>query len=231
MKLALRLSSFTFGLALLATPLAASAQTPDGQTPAIESVCDGLPGALFGLCNAYCEALDCDAGFSNPTACDRVLGNYLKHSGGPVPPCLNAGDTCEDKAKELASNYDYWCRVTEPKPEVCAERTKLEYERYLGDCEDECSVAPETAVCEDTWQPCGAVCQQEAQGVFDECRGGSGVCSNECLEKAGKVFSECYTSQKFGERTCIDTCTSHCQDDTCRKTCASTGFFPDCWGE
>ncbi len=41
----------------------AVAQTPDGETPANEGVCDELliatPG-LYGLCVAYCEALECD---------------------------------------------------------------------------------------------------------------------------------------------------------------------------
>ena len=36
------------------------ALTPDGKTPAEETVCEGLSGAAFGLCNAYCEAMDCD---------------------------------------------------------------------------------------------------------------------------------------------------------------------------
>jgi len=42
------------------------ATTPDGETPAEESVCDGLPDAQFGICNAYCEAMDCDS--DNPKA-------------------------------------------------------------------------------------------------------------------------------------------------------------------
>ena len=42
---------------------AASAQTPDGQTPAGESVCDalqaeGVTRGLYGLCVAFCEAQD-----------------------------------------------------------------------------------------------------------------------------------------------------------------------------
>lgn len=39
---------------------AALAKTPDGRTPAEETVCDGEVGAAYGLCNAYCEAMDCD---------------------------------------------------------------------------------------------------------------------------------------------------------------------------
>ena len=65
------------------------AQTADGQTPAEEHVCDGNTGALWGLCVAYCEAMDCDYAFphASDTACDHVLANYLKKSNGVLPPC------------------------------------------------------------------------------------------------------------------------------------------------
>ncbi len=47
------MTTFLFAAGLvLAVPLVASAQTPDGETPAVETVCDGESGAAFGLCNA-----------------------------------------------------------------------------------------------------------------------------------------------------------------------------------
>ena len=73
-------------LALLATlPLAAS--TPDGQTPSEETVCDGQTGAAYGLCTAYCEAMDCDspAPHASPTACSRVAENFTRITGLPLP--------------------------------------------------------------------------------------------------------------------------------------------------
>ena len=69
----------------------AFAQTPDGQTPAEETVCqeNELGGALKGLCNAYCEAMDCDGDpNANLTACQSVQDKFLKKSGGIEPPCL-----------------------------------------------------------------------------------------------------------------------------------------------
>ena len=74
-------------LALLAALLPASASTPDGQTPAEETVCDGQIGAAFGLCNAYCEAMDCDSPEpeASPRACERVRDNYIRHTGLPLP--------------------------------------------------------------------------------------------------------------------------------------------------
>ncbi len=68
-------------------------QTPDGETPAVEDVCDGLEGASYGLCNAYCEAMDCDDPETKASdkACEKVLGNYQKQTDFPGPPC----DCCE----------------------------------------------------------------------------------------------------------------------------------------
>jgi len=70
-------------------------QTPDG-APAVEDVCDGLEGVSYGLCNAYCEAMDCDS--DNPqasdTACEKVLANFEKKTDGNMPPCIAA--TCDD---------------------------------------------------------------------------------------------------------------------------------------
>ena len=75
-------------LALLASVLPAAAKTPDGQPPSEETICDNQTGAAYGLCNAYCEAMDCDspAPQASPTACARVLANFMRHAG-TAPPC------------------------------------------------------------------------------------------------------------------------------------------------
>lgn len=58
---------------------ASMAKTPDGQTPSEETICDVETGAAFGLCNAYCEAMDCDSPDTraNQRACDRVAQNFM----------------------------------------------------------------------------------------------------------------------------------------------------------
>lgn len=63
--------------------------TPDGIPPSGEDVCDGDTGAAYGLCVAFCEAMDCDSGNANasPTACDKVADNYERRTGS-LPPCL-----------------------------------------------------------------------------------------------------------------------------------------------
>lgn len=65
------------------------AQTPDGETPAEETVCDAEAGAAFGLCSAFCEAMDCgsDSPLASAKACEKVGDNFEKITGGP-PPCM-----------------------------------------------------------------------------------------------------------------------------------------------
>lgn len=83
-------------LALSAGP--AQAKTPDGKTPAEETVCDAEIGAGFGLCNAFCEAMDCDLlplfggdgdvlPNASERACLKTLDNYIKLTGNTAFPC------------------------------------------------------------------------------------------------------------------------------------------------
>jgi hypothetical protein len=69
--------------ALLLLTIPAMAKTPDGETPAEETVCDIYEGDAFGLCNAYCEAMDCDYESPNasPQACAAVARNFLRATG------------------------------------------------------------------------------------------------------------------------------------------------------
>jgi hypothetical protein len=94
----------------------AMAQTPDGLTPAEETVCDDahLTGALWGLCNAYCEAMDCDieSHYASQQACDRVLANFMVKSGGLAPPCYMDPDLDDD----VIPNDDDNC-LSDPNPD------------------------------------------------------------------------------------------------------------------
>jgi hypothetical protein len=75
--------------------------TPDGETPAAETVCDGLEGAQFGLCNAYCEAMDCDSANpnANATACAKVRERYLEKGGDESR--LSCGCPCDFSTEGL----------------------------------------------------------------------------------------------------------------------------------
>jgi hypothetical protein len=59
-----------------------------GQAVAEENACDGYKGAAYGLCNAYCEAMDCDSEAYNASekACDVIYLRFEKLTGAP-PPC------------------------------------------------------------------------------------------------------------------------------------------------
>jgi len=68
---------------------AAAAKTPDGSPPSQETVCDGQTGAAYGLCTAFCEAMDCDSDDpqASQTACDKVGAKFLTITG-QAPPCV-----------------------------------------------------------------------------------------------------------------------------------------------
>ena len=83
---------------LAAAAVPAVAKTSDGQTPAEETVCDNETEA-FGLCNAYCEAMDCDSPnhHASDQACASVRRNFERQTGRPIPcavpcPCFDVLD-------------------------------------------------------------------------------------------------------------------------------------------
>ena len=82
-------------VAILMFTISVQAKTPDGQTPAEETVCENEVGAAFGLCNAYCEAMDCDSDNpnANDIACQRVGDKFIQLTGQDLP-C--EGDECFD---------------------------------------------------------------------------------------------------------------------------------------
>ncbi|HKX56864.1 MAG TPA: hypothetical protein VJN01_12215 [Xanthomonadales bacterium] len=97
--------------------------TPDGQTPAEESVCDGLTGSEFGLCNAYCEATDCSDGvnYANIRACESLAKNWAKQTGSQTFPC-----DCDDgfvffPGEGCGCGYDLLITITDFRPLGCPE--------------------------------------------------------------------------------------------------------------
>lgn len=90
-------------LPLVATlPMTAFAGTPDGQTPAEETVCDGYHGAAYGLCVSYCEARDCDdpAKHAADRACAVTEKKFLSLTGLTEMPCTTQGPTCTIDAQD-----------------------------------------------------------------------------------------------------------------------------------
>lgn len=80
--------AFFFSLVIVAA-VGVFGKTPDGVTPSQETVCDNEKGAAFGLCNAYCEAMDCTDPNqkASDNGCEAVKRNFEKKTGRPLP-CL-----------------------------------------------------------------------------------------------------------------------------------------------
>jgi hypothetical protein len=87
-------------LSLVFLSIPVHAQTPDGETPANEGVCDKLMGAtpgLYGLCVAFCEAQDCPDPDSVSAQCEPSkqklleIYNRKKQPGDPEMPCVSQG--------------------------------------------------------------------------------------------------------------------------------------------
>lgn len=75
---------------------AAYAKTADGVTPSEETVCSGLAAPAFGLCNAYCEAMDCHLAepHASRKACDQVRKNFQRKTGSDLP-CESFACPCQ----------------------------------------------------------------------------------------------------------------------------------------
>ena len=75
----------------------AYAKTPDTYTPAVETVCPAFQndtGPAFGLCNSYCEAIDCGDPMqhANDRACERIANYFTKTTGMRLPDDLPVYD-------------------------------------------------------------------------------------------------------------------------------------------
>lgn len=94
-----------------------------GQAVANDDPCENESGAAYGLCNAYCEAMDCDdpeMQEASDNACERVKANYLKITGNELTceteltdedacPCYSAEDVqimVADSQNPLYGCYD-----------------------------------------------------------------------------------------------------------------------------
>ena len=93
------------------------AQTPDGETPAEEWVCDGLFDDLsFGICNAYCEAMDCDnpnRAKANDKACLAHARKWEKIAG-PIPLPCNENATISLTKSVNAADPERFITVGDP---------------------------------------------------------------------------------------------------------------------
>ena len=94
--------------------VAALAAVASSAAFAQEDVCDMESGAAFGLCNAYCEAMDCDlandddpntAPAASTLACLKVYDNFMQLRG-TAPPCEAALGFCGDGVADVGEQCD-----------------------------------------------------------------------------------------------------------------------------
>ena len=107
---------FAFALLTALAPSPALAQTPDGDPPAVEEVCAEEAGAAFGLCNAYCEAMDCELGFeeapypdASENACLKVEARYLQITGRVLYALQCGTAACPPGTEGCTCGEEYFC--------------------------------------------------------------------------------------------------------------------------
>jgi hypothetical protein len=157
---------------LIAAAPGAFAKTPDGMPPSQETVCSGLTGAAFGLCNAYCEAQDCDV-HPRPS-CPVLRRNFEKTTGSAVFPCdrrcgngtIEGDEECDPPRSGCPDGRICNADCTCPLP-FCGDQ--------MIDPGEECD--PPGSPCT-TGLPCLGDCTCEAHLVCCECAGTSPSCLN-----------------------------------------------------
>lgn len=72
-------------------------------SPAQDGVCDGLEGAAYGLCNAYCNEMKCgtDQQKASDKGCGKVLNVFKRKSSLLYAPC---NDPCAQYVKNNPDN-------------------------------------------------------------------------------------------------------------------------------
>lgn len=148
-----------------------------------ERACEaaGLRGSAFGLCNAYCEAVDCDGESprGSARACDRLADLFDRAGGGEPLPC-EFRDSDGDGVGDDGDNC-----VNDPNPE----QDDFDLDE-VGDVCDNCPTEPNPGQ-EDEF---GAV------GVGD-------ACDCECFTvlDVAALIAELQDPSVYSDVTCIDT--------------------------
>ncbi len=85
---------------------AAYAQTPE------EDVCGEYTDNAWGLCNAFCTAMDCDGEEPNASgqACGQVAANFIRATDGKSLPCIESAAPTDTQAGSCPCNFSlpFW---------------------------------------------------------------------------------------------------------------------------
>ena len=129
--------------------------------PPTEDACANETGAAYGLCNAYCEAMDCDGEpEASATACTKVQDKYTQITGHGLP--------CEEVADCPCSAIFDWTAVLAGATLDCDDSEEVTHlttttGRAIADG-DSCSAAwdgSEAIISRDVTPAQAAACQEE----------------------------------------------------------------------
>ena len=146
---------------------AALAKTSDGETPAVETWCDQFEGAAFGICNAYCEAQDCDAQDPQSVSCDQLAGNFLKKTDKKIACSFSCEEDCENQlTKDLAKCGD---------DKFCTSKALEKFKICVSDCGGSACSEADVKECGgkpikcETKLGCALLCSADFDPVTKEC--------------------------------------------------------------
>jgi cysteine-rich repeat protein len=160
----------------------ASAGARQCSAPAHKSACRDLHGVLFGLCQAYCEALRCPNA-RDRRACEQLRKQYEKASKGAPPPCDEVeeppvcgdgdvnqeGEQCDDGNNDSCDGCSFDCRTESCGDGLLCGAEECEAGDVCDDgqfCTEECTCPPPLpppppVFCGDSPAPeCGGECPQ-----------------------------------------------------------------------
>jgi hypothetical protein len=209
-------------------PTHSFAKTPDGAPPSEETVCDGLQGAAFGLCNAYCEAQDCDV-HPRPS-CAQLLANFSRITGASSFPCdavcgdevVDGNEDC-DPPGSLCPDEVRTCGMdcTCPEP-FCGDGITDPDEEcdpaggssFCRSCLADCTCAPPPATC--------CECENDDAGCVDP--DNAGACPAGCEPgEAGTVCSEILGNCVVPSPVCCACAGTTCFDGISFDECTAQG--------
>ncbi len=93
--------------------------------------CAAFSGAAYGLCTAYCEAMECgsDDQHASNTACQKVLDKFFQLTKQP-PPCYGTRNICICDPDDL-NNPELGCEFPPANYHSVHNLTPLEAIEYL----------------------------------------------------------------------------------------------------
>lgn len=246
-KRMLEWSSVLIVMLLLLIPAGSFAKTPDGAPPSEETVCSGLQGAAFGICNAYCEAQDCDV-HPRPS-CARLLANFRRITGMPSFPCdticgdgtIGPGEDCDPPGSVCANQVTCTPDCTCPEPvcgdgvidpgEECDPGSPLSFCDCLDNCrcattEPGCCECGDNGCTESVGTDCPAGCTLAPPGTA--CSDFEGAClvrDPVCCACEGPNGPSCFQGINAAECS-FNGCAASSPGSVCSDNGSCVGFSP-----